>query len=170
MRSTLRAGFHLYLCDWFKSTRMDLQVVLNDAPRAFRISSQLWDWMMNSALEENHMHGGKMWRPGIILMAAVIGEGVHCSWMTSSSPPPLEESELMNVIKRSVCCLLKLWGALGQHVAHNSQSPAWILLAHLWESKTIVKIDKHTFLQWVWHLVFWKAFFCPLYCIISRGC
>lgn len=29
---------------------------------------------MNSALEENHMHG-KMWRPGIILMAAVIEGG-----------------------------------------------------------------------------------------------
>lgn len=58
---------------------------------------------MNSALEENHMHG-KMWRPGIILMAVVIGEGVHCSSMTSSSPPPLEESEIMDVVKRRSVC------------------------------------------------------------------
>lgn len=61
---------------------------------------------MNSALEENHKHGGKMWRPGIILMAAVIGEGVHCSSMTSSSPPPLEESEIMDVVKRRSVCWL----------------------------------------------------------------
>lgn len=62
---------------------MDLQVVFNHTPRAFRIIFR--DWIMNSALEEN----GKMCRPGIVLTAAVIGEGVHWSSMTSSSPPPL---------------------------------------------------------------------------------
>lgn len=68
-----------------------------------------------------------MWKSGIIVMAAVIGEGVHCSSMTSSSPPPLEESELMNVVKRSVCrlrALVSMW--------HTIQfPPAWILMAHL---------------------------------------
>lgn len=49
--------------------------------------SQLRDWTRNAVPEENHMHGGKAVRPGILLMAAVIGEGVHCSSMTSSSPP-----------------------------------------------------------------------------------
>lgn len=112
---------------------------------------------MNSALEENHMHGGKMWRPGIILMAVVIGEGVHCSSMTSSSPPPPGgkwDHECRKEEERSLGFHVLRWPESACGTQFNFPQPG---------SKWPKKKQRHAdFPRVVLSFCVWKIVFCPL--------